>query len=145
MYSTVLNGIEVQTKTAVGGTEVMMPTVLIVDTDDAVRKALKTVFNHGTGFDACVEAGDGVEAIAKTKQLSPCLAIVDGSMLDMKELQLARKLKTIAPELHIFMLTAGHDAVVEKEALSCGITAVFSSRDDIATLVANARAVCGIK
>jgi DNA-binding NarL/FixJ family response regulator len=123
----------------------MMPMVLIVNSDDAVRKALHTVFNHGSGFDACVDVGDSVEAIAKTKELSPSLAVLDNAMPEMNGLQLARRLKTIAPELHIFMLTAGYDAVLEKEALSCGITAVFSRRDDFATLVANARAVCGIK
>jgi CheY-like chemotaxis protein len=122
-----------------------MPTVLIVDDDDAMRKVLHAIFKNGSGFDACVEAGNGFEAIAKTQQFFPNLAVLDFSMPEMSGLQLARKLKAIAPELPIFMLTAGCDAVIEKEALSCGITAVFSKLDDLATLVANARAVCGIK
>jgi hypothetical protein len=42
------------------------------------------------------------------------------------------------------MMTSENDMDIEKEALSCGITAVFSKLDDMATLVANARAVCGI-
>jgi DNA-binding response OmpR family regulator len=62
----------------------------------------------------------------------------------MNGLQLARKLKEIAPELPIFMLTADYDADFEKKALSSGATSVFSKLDDMATLVANARAVCGI-
>jgi DNA-binding NarL/FixJ family response regulator len=66
-------------------------------------------------------------------------------MPEMNGLQLARELKTIAPELPIFMLTAGNDTAIEKQALSCGIIAVFSKLDDLATLVANARAVCGIE
>ena len=36
-------------------------------------------------------------------------------------------------------------AELEKEALGCGITAVFSKLDDLTTLVSNARAVCGIE
>jgi hypothetical protein len=47
--------------------------------------------------------------------------------------------------LMIFLLTADCDADTEKEALACGITAVFSKLEDLATLVDNARVVCGIK
>ena len=56
----------------------------------------------------------------------------------------AGQLKAIAPELPIFMMIEEVNMNVEKEALSRGITAVFSKLDDLATLVANARAVCGI-
>ena len=122
-----------------------MPTVLIVDDNDAMRKVLHTIFTNSSGFDVCVEARNGYEAIDKIQQSLPNLAVVDFSMPEMSGLQLARELKTIAPELPIFMLTVDYDTAIEKEALSCGITAVFSKHDDLATLVANARAVCGIE
>jgi DNA-binding NarL/FixJ family response regulator len=118
--------------------------VLIVDGDSGFRKFLYTLFKNGSGFDACVEARNGVEAIAKTRKLSPSLAILDSAMPEMNGLQLVHKLKAIAPELPIFMMISENDMDIEKEALSCGITAVFSKLDDMATLVANARAVCGI-
>jgi two-component system response regulator YesN len=118
--------------------------VLIVDDDDAFRKVLHTLFDHRSGFAVCAEARNGVEAIRMAKSRSPSLAIVDFSMPEMNGLQLARKLKEIAPELPIFMLTADYDADFEKKALSSGATSVFSKLDDMATLVANARAVCGI-
>jgi CheY-like chemotaxis protein len=107
------------------GTEKIISTVLIVDDDSAFRTVLRTLFDHGSGFDAFVEAENGVEAITKTKQLLPNLAVLDFAMPEMNGMQLARELKAIA--------------------LSCGITAVFSKLDDLATLVANARAVCGMK
>ena len=122
-----------------------MPTILIVDDDAGFRKVLHMIFDQGSGFNACLEAGNGVEAIAKTKHLLPNLAVLDFSLPDMNGLQLARELKAIAPELPIFMLTAGNDTKIEGDALSCGITAVFSKLDDLMTLVANARAVCGIQ
>lgn len=118
--------------------------MLIVDDDDAFRKVLHTLFDNRSGFDVCVEARNGVEAIDKAKSLSPSLAILDFSMPEMNGLQLAQKLKEIVPELPIFMLTADYDANFERKALSSGISAVFSKLDDLATLVANARAVCGI-
>jgi DNA-binding NarL/FixJ family response regulator len=119
--------------------------VLIVSDDTSFRQKLRALFDHGGGFDAFVEAGNSVEAKAKTKQLLPNLVILDFSMPEMNGLQLARDLKTMVPELPIFLLTADYDSDVEKEAQHSGITAVFSTLDDLATLVANARAACGIE
>lgn len=121
-----------------------MSTVLIVDNDRSIRKALHRLFDCGSGFDACVEARNGLEAIAEAVQLLPNLAVLDFSLPGMDGLQLARELKALAPGLPIFMLTADYDVDSEKKALACGITAVFSKLDDLTTVVANARAVCGV-
>jgi DNA-binding NarL/FixJ family response regulator len=122
-----------------------MSTILIVDDDDSFRKVLHTIFDQSGGFHACVEARNGAEAIAKTKHLLLNLAVLDFALPDMNGLQLARELKAIAPEMAIFMLTAGSELEIELEALSCGITAVFSKLDDLTTLVTNARVICGIE
>ena len=122
-----------------------MPAVLIVDDDHAFRTVLRTLFEEDSGFDDCVEAANASEALNKSKQLSPNLAVVDFSMPEMNGLQLARELKARQPALPIFMLTANYDADIEKEALAFGITAVFSKLDDLTTLIANARVVCGLE
>ena len=122
-----------------------MPMVLIVNDDSAFQKQLRTAFGQGSGFDACVEARKGAEALAKTKLRSPDLVILDFSLPDMSGLQLAEELKAITAELPIFLLTTDYNVKLEKKALSCGITAVFSKLDDLATLLANARAMCGIE
>src|ERR1700730_8513630 len=122
-----------------------MPMVLIVDDDNAFRKQFRMLFDRNSGFDACVDAGNGLEAIDKTKRLLPNLAVLDFSLPDIGGLQLAQKLKAITPELLTFLLTRDYSVNIEKSALSCGITAVFSKLDDLAPLVANARAVCGIE
>ncbi len=122
-----------------------MPMVLIVNDDSAFQKQLRTAFGQGSGFDACIEARKGAEALAKTKLRSPDLVILDFSLPDMSGLQLAEELKAITAELPIFLLTTDYNVKLEKKALSCGITAVFSKLDDLATLLANARAMCGIE
>jgi two-component system response regulator DesR len=127
------------------GTEKIMTTVLVVGSDTAFRKQLRALFNHGNGFDAFVEAGNAVEAMAKAKRRSPNLAVLDLSSSDTAGLQLAQKLKASKPDLPIFLLTTDYSVYTEKKALSSGITAVFSKLDDLATLLANARAVCGIE
>src|ERR1700686_2781097 len=122
-----------------------MPTVLIVDDDSAFRKRLRALFDHGSGFDACVEAQSGVEALDKAKSFSPNLVILDFLLPDMSGLELAEKLKANTLELPILMLTTDYSMNIEKTAFSCGVSAVFSKLGDLRTVVANARAVCGIK
>jgi two-component system, NarL family, response regulator EvgA len=122
-----------------------MPTVLVIGDDNTFRRHLGTLFDHGSGFDACVEAENGVDALDKTMQLLPKLVVLDSSLPDINGLQLAQKLRAITPGLPILMLTTDYSVSSEKKALSFGITAVFSKLDDLATLVANARAVCGIE
>jgi CheY-like chemotaxis protein len=121
-----------------------MPTVLIVDDDESFQKQLRKLFDQG-GFDDFLEASNGTEALKKPKRLLPSLVVLNFSLPDMSGLELALKLRAITPEVPIFMLTTDYSVKVEKQALSHGITAVFSKFDDLATLVANARAVCGIE
>lgn len=122
-----------------------MLAVLIVDDDYVFRTLLRTLFEEGSGFDNCVEAANASEALDKTQQITPNLAVVDFSMPEMSGLQLARQLKAREPALPIFMLTADYDMDIEKEALAFGVTAVFSKLDDLTTLIANARVVCGLE
>jgi two-component system response regulator EvgA len=121
-----------------------MSTVLIVDHDKSMRNNLHSLFEHASGFDALAETGDSVEAVDMTTRLLPNLVVLDFALPCINGIQLARRLKIIIPQLPIFMLTEDYTASSEKEALSCGITAVFSKLDDLAPVVANARAVCGI-
>ena len=122
-----------------------MRAVLIVDCDHDFRAVVRTLFEECSGFDRCVEAADAFEALDKTRQLPPDLAIVDFSMSEMNGLALARQLKEREPALPIFLLTADYDVDIEKKALAFGITAVFSKRDDLKMLIQNARAVCGLE
>jgi CheY-like chemotaxis protein len=102
------------------------------------------MFDESSGFDNCVEAGTGVEALAKIERQTLNLAVLDFALPDISGLELAKKLIDISPGLPIFVMTTEYNVGVEKKALSNGISAVFSKRDDLATVVANARAVCGI-
>src|ERR1700737_5588688 len=117
-----------------------MSTVLIVDDDSEFRKQVRALFDHGSGFDACEEARNGVEALDKAKSLLPNLVVLDFLLPDMSGLELAEKLRANILGLPILMLTTDYSVNIEKTALSCGVSAVFSKLGDLRTLVANARA-----
>jgi CheY-like chemotaxis protein len=84
--------------------EGIMFTVLIVDNDSSFRKVLCTLLEQG-GFDSCIEARSGTEAIEKSRHLLPNLVILDFSLPGMNGLQLAQELREILPRLPIFMPT----------------------------------------
>jgi CheY-like chemotaxis protein len=119
--------------------------VLIVSDDEAFRSRLRALFNSDSGFDSCAEAANAIEALNTAKDLLPNLVVLDLPEPGMDGLQLAQDLRAITPKLPIFLLTTNHDVNCEKLALSYGITAVFCKPDDLVTLVANARAACGIE
>ena len=122
-----------------------MPMVLLVDDEDVFRKNLRALFENDGGFDAFVEARNGNEALAEIRRLSVDLAVVASSLPDMDGFELSQKLRAIIPELPVFVMTTDYSLSIESAALSSGISAVFSKLDDLATLVSNARAVCGME
>lgn len=113
-----------------------------MDQDDTFRTTLRALLKQDASFDVFVEAASASEAIVRARHFVPILAILESSLPGMNGLQLAQELRKILHGLLIFLLIADHDLRVEKEALSCGIDAVFSKIGDLEALVANAAAVC---
>lgn len=122
-----------------------LASILIVDDNSAVRRALRAAFEHQQGFTVCGEAENGLDAIAKAKRLAPDLIVLDLRMPEMDGLQAARQLKALMPDVPLLMLTCYHSTAAEQEALACGVTAVFSKPDGMQNLIWQARAVLSSK
>jgi len=122
-----------------------LPSILIVDDHPAVRRALRTAFEHQQGFTVCGEAENGFDAIDKAKRLAPDLIVLDLRMPEMDGLEAARQLKALMPEVPLLMLTCYHSTAAEREALASGVTAVFSKPDGMQNLIWQARAVLSSK
>jgi DNA-binding NarL/FixJ family response regulator len=116
-----------------------VPGVLIVAADKAVREALRKLFQDRAKFAVCGEVESSTLALERAKSLSPSLIVLDAGEPLPK--LLAQQLRQAAPDTPIFMLTPKYNVAVEKAALACGVTAVFSRTDDPETLIANALAV----
>jgi CheY-like chemotaxis protein len=116
-----------------------LPTVLIVDDYPAVRKALRGLFEQQLYSVVCIEAINGLDAIAKAKISSPDLIILDMCMPKMNGFEAATVLQKTMPQVPLFMFTSHQSRDVESQAASAGIRAVFSKQTDINALVAQAR------
>ena len=114
-----------------------MHTVLIVDDYPAVRKTLRSLLEEKCSV-TCVEAINGLDAIAKAEVARPDLIILDLGMPEMDGFEAAMVLQKTMPQVPLFMITSHDIDDVESKAASLGIRAVFSKYTDIKALVAQA-------
>jgi len=88
----------------------MAKTILIVDDNAYIRRALCEQFKRESGFEVCGEAENGKEAIAKALELHPDLIVLDLSMPVMNGLDAARKLKRLMPAVPLIMYSTFADS-----------------------------------
>lgn len=119
----------------------MVRTVLVVDDNPLVRRALCELFTREADFEVCGEAENGREAIEKAQQLLPDLIVTDLSMPVMNGLEETRALKRLMPAVPVIIFTAHGGPLVEKEAGAAGVSAVVSKSQAVAVLVATARSL----
>ena len=96
-----------------------MKKILIVDDEAIGRKLLKAVLDGEEGY-ALIEAETGKEALEKAGQTFPDAVILDLNLPDMDGLKVLEKLKTLAPNLPVLMLTSHNDASTALEAVKRG-------------------------
>jgi DNA-binding NarL/FixJ family response regulator len=116
----------------------MVRSVLIVDDNAFIRRALRDIFRCQQGFEVCGEAANGREAIEKAMELHPNLIVLDLSMPVMNGLAAARVLRRSLPEASLIMYSAFADRYAEQQARLIGISAVVSKSEPPAALVSKA-------
>jgi DNA-binding NarL/FixJ family response regulator len=89
----------------------------------------------------CIEASNGLDAIAKAEVSRPDLIILDLCMPEMNGFDAATILHKTMPKVPLFMFTSHQSRDVESQAALAGIRAVFSKHTDINALVAQASEV----
>lgn len=112
-----------------------MSIVLIVDDYPDARKALRSLLEKQLLSVVCMEAGNGLEAIALTEISHPDLIILDLSMPKMNGLEAAVILQKSMPQVPLFLFTLHESREVQSQAASVGIRAVFSKSTGICALV----------
>ena len=72
------------------------------------------------GWTVVGEAGDGLEAIGKAKELKPDVVIMDVTMPQMNGLQATPEIKKVTPETEILIFTQHDSAQIVQEAQHAG-------------------------
>ena len=119
----------------------MARSLLIVDDNPVLRKALCELFTRVEEFDVCGEAENGQDAIERAQQLSPDLIVTDLSMPVMNGLEDTRILRELMPAVPVIIYTAYNNQFIEKEARAAGASAVIAKSEPIAKLLETARSL----
>jgi CheY-like chemotaxis protein len=92
--------------------------ILIVDDEQSVREVLSEYFTEqGYGVET---AGGGEEALALVGTRAPDLVLLDVRMQGMDGVQTLRRLREIAPDTSVIMVTANEDVGLARETLKLG-------------------------
>jgi DNA-binding NarL/FixJ family response regulator len=113
--------------------------VLVVDDNAAIRKAICELFTREADFEVCGEAENGREAIEKSQQFQPALIVTDLSMPLMNGLEETRILRKLMPAVPVIIYSVFTGAIVDKEALEAGASAVVSKSEAVTVLIGKAR------
>ena len=84
-------------------------TVLIADDHPLVREALHQTLDGEEDIEVVAEAGDGEEAVKLASELKPNVAVMDIIMPKLNGIEATKKIKEIAPDTAILILTAYDD------------------------------------
>jgi DNA-binding NarL/FixJ family response regulator len=79
--------------------------ILIADDDVSIRHLLRRILEERPDWEVCGEATNGNDAVTKTEQLTPDLAIIDLAMPDKNGVQAAREIYATSPLTRMLLLT----------------------------------------
>ena len=117
----------------------MSKTILIADDGAEMRKLTRQIIQAIPGSYVCVEAVDGLEAVQKTRELSPDLVILDLSMPHLNGLDAARTLRNTGSIMPIILFTLHADSISLLLASSAGIDAIVGKVGDLEGLVSQVK------
>jgi chemotaxis response regulator CheB len=108
-----------------------MARILIVDDNESMRVALKTLFALRPHWEICGEAEDGSEAVAKASQLQPDMIVLDFKMPLSNGLQAAGEISRTMPSTPIVMYAFYWNADLEIIAKLAGIWRVVAKENGV--------------
>ena len=79
--------------------------ILLADDDLPIRRLLRRILEERPGWEVCGEAANGNDAIKKTQQLAPDVAIIDLAMPEKNGVDAAREIFKICPLTAMLLLT----------------------------------------
>jgi DNA-binding NarL/FixJ family response regulator len=83
--------------------------ILIADDHPVVREGLMAMLSREADFNVVGEAKDGVEAVNKTKELSPDVILMDLRMPEMDGVEAMRQIRPAMPDVKFIILTTYSD------------------------------------
>ena len=97
-----------------------MTQIYLCDDEESYRTLLRAVFNEEQGMEVVGEGCDGQVCLHEAADASPDLVLLDINMPRMDGLEALPKLRELAPETDVIVLTSSDAPEHEREALALG-------------------------
>jgi DNA-binding NarL/FixJ family response regulator len=94
--------------------------ILVVDDFEPWRQQVRSLLQTRPELRIVAEAGDGLEAVQKAKDLKPDLILLDIGLPNLDGVNAAGRIRQVAPDAAIIFLTQNSDKDIVQAALSIG-------------------------
>jgi two-component system, chemotaxis family, chemotaxis protein CheY len=115
--------------------DVQERTILVADDSEFERSVIRSAVEGLTRFRVCGEAGDGVDAIKKARELKPDLVIMDLAMPLMNGAEAAMVLRSTMPNVPVVLFTLYAEQMRGAISPGFGVTIILSKADGLAPLL----------
>ena len=113
--------------------------VLIADDQTLFREGIKDVLTGEKWIEVVGEAADGLEAVALAKRLKPDVVLMDIKLPKLDGIAATRKIREVAPEVNVLMLSSFEDEAHVLDAVQAGANGYLSKMLPAAELVNSIR------
>jgi DNA-binding NarL/FixJ family response regulator len=94
--------------------------ILVADDHHVVRTGLRALLESKTGWQVCAEAENGREAVEKTKEHKPDVAVLDIGMPLLNGVEATRQIRKFSPETEVLILTMHDSELLVQEVFEAG-------------------------
>jgi two-component system, NarL family, response regulator NreC len=103
--------------------------ILLADDHDLIRRGLRMLLESHPDWTICAEACTGQEAVVKSEELKPDIAILDITMPDVSGIEAAGRILKASPNTEILIFSAHSSDRLIQEILDAGIRGYISKSD----------------
>ncbi len=115
--------------------------ILLADDHQIVREGVRAIVER-QGFKVVAEAANGQEAVGRTLELQPDVAVLDLAMPLKNGIQAAQEILRNVPETRIILLTVHREDYYVRQALQAGVHGYVLKSESAEDLVQAIHQVC---